>query len=282
MTAILLDGKKTSEKLLVEAAKKIKTFPKKLKLVVVMVGADPASRVYVRKKLEACQNVGIISEKVEYPESVSEKELLGKIRELNSDDSVTGMIVQLPLPKHISTPQVIREINPHKDVDGFHAYNLGKMFLSPEFEDLPPATPGGIILFLEEYNISVSGMNVVVIGKSNIVGKPIAIMLLNREATVTVCHRHTKNLAEHTKNADIVIVAAGKPNLLTADMIREGAIVIDVGTNHLENGKLVGDVDFENVAKKAKYITPVPGGVGPMTVAKLILNTIRAYERSTK
>ncbi|MFA7682025.1 MAG: bifunctional 5,10-methylenetetrahydrofolate dehydrogenase/5,10-methenyltetrahydrofolate cyclohydrolase, partial [Candidatus Peribacteraceae bacterium] len=202
------------------------------------------------------------------------------VDELNADADVSGFIVQLPLPAHLEkyVPQVIRAIDPHKDVDGFHAYNLGKMFLSKEFEHLPPATPSGIIALLEHYAIPVEGKHAVIVGRSNTVGKPIAIMLLNRSATVTVCHRHTQDLPFFTKQADILIVAVGKHNLITADMVKPGAVVIDVGMNRTEEG-LKGDVDFEAVKEIASAITPVPGGVGPMTVASLIQNCVRAKER---
>jgi 5,10-methylene-tetrahydrofolate dehydrogenase/Methenyl tetrahydrofolate cyclohydrolase len=192
---------------------------------------------------------------------------------------VTGFIVQLPLPRHIREPLVIRAIDPKKDVDGFHAYNLGKMFLSKDFEDLPPATPAGIIRLLDEYGIDPSGKEAVVVGRSNIVGKPISTMLLNRSATVTTCHSRTADLAVHTRRADILVVAVGKAHLITAEMVKPGAVVIDAGMNRLESGKLVGDVEFETVAEVAAHITPVPGGVGPMTVASLIANTVRAAER---
>lgn len=279
----ILDGKALSEKLLEEARKKVAKMQTKPKLVVIQVGKNSASNIYVRKKKEACEKVGIDFEEIMLTENISQEIVLQKIKDLNNDKIVSGIIVQLPIPKHISVPLVIREIEPKKDVDGFCAYNLGKVFLSKEFEHLPPATPLGIIKMLEEYNIDPKGMNAVVVGHSNIVGKPISMMLLNRDATVTTCHIHTKNLKEHTKNADLLVVAVGKINLITADMVKDGAIVIDVGMNrHPETGKLCGDTNFENVAKKTSYITPVPGGVGPMTVACLVLNTINAKERQEK
>ncbi len=279
MTPILLDGKALAEKMLAQAKRRVADFTSPPKLTVVMVGEDPASAVYVRNKAAACKKVGLLSEVVLLPKTISQEELLQKIVALNADPTVTGMIVQLPLPSQLYVPEIIRAIDPRKDVDGFHAYNLGKMFLSPEFEDLPPATPGGIIRLLEEYEIAVRGMNAVVIGHSNIVGKPISTMLLNRHATVTTCHIDTKDVSEFTKNADLIVVAVGKPNILTAEMVKEGVIVIDVGMNRLPDGKLVGDVDFAGVAPKCRFITPVPGGVGPMTVAKLIENTLHAKER---
>ncbi|MDH5597351.1 MAG: bifunctional 5,10-methylenetetrahydrofolate dehydrogenase/5,10-methenyltetrahydrofolate cyclohydrolase, partial [Candidatus Peregrinibacteria bacterium] len=210
---------------------------------------------------------------------ITQESLLEKIQELNEDDSVNGLIVQLPLPDQIYVPEVIRAVAPAKDVDGFHAYNIGKMFLSPEFEDLPPATPLGIVKLLDHYNIPIQGKEVVVVGHSNIVGKPISMMMLNRNATVTTCHIYTEDLSAHTKRADILVVAVGKEKLVTGDMVKDGVVVVDVGINRRADGTLCGDTDFEAISQKASYITPVPGGVGPMTVAALILNTIRATER---
>ncbi len=277
MTAQILDGKAVAEKLIAECqAKAAALHPT---LAVILVGEDPASAVYVRNKKLACEKAGIRSLSYEYPADISEMELLGKIQELNSDPEVTGFIVQLPLPKHISEPLVIRAIDPKKDVDGFHAYNIGKMFLSKDFEDLPPATPSGIIRLLDEYRIDPKGKEAVVVGRSNIVGKPISTMLLNRSATVTTCHSKTQDLAVHTRRADILIVAVGIADLITADMVKDGVVVVDAGMNRLDSGKLVGDVDFDGVVEKASYITPVPGGVGRMTVASLIVNTVHAAER---
>ena len=276
----ILDGKALSEKLIDSVKGKVSKL--KPKLAVIMVGDDPASLAYIRNKKRACERAGIEYEEHKFPTSITHNKLLKEIDKLNKDDSVNGFIVQIPLPEHIYLPEVIRAINPKKDVDGFNAYNIGKMFLSPEFEDLPPATPLGIVKLLDHYNIPIQGQEVVVVGHSNIVGKPISIMMLNRNATVTTCHIHTKDLASHTRRADILIVAVGKPNLITADMVKEGVVVVDVGMNKTRDGKLCGDVDFANVSKKASYITPVPGGVGPMTVAALILNTVRATERQLK
>ena len=276
----ILDGKALSEKLIDSVKGKVSKL--KPKLAVIMVGDDPASLAYIRNKKRACERAGIEYEEHKFPTSITHNKLLKEIDKLNKDDSVNGFIVQIPLPEHIYLPEVIRAINPKKDVDGFNAYNIGKMFLSPEFEDLPPATPLGIVKLLDHYNIPIQGQEVVVVGHSNIVGKPISIMMLNRNATVTTCHIHTKDLASHTRRADILIVAVGKPNLITADMVKEGVVVVDVGMNKTRDGKLCGDVDFPNVSKKASYITPVPGGVGPMTVAALILNTVRATERQLK
>jgi methylenetetrahydrofolate dehydrogenase (NADP+)/methenyltetrahydrofolate cyclohydrolase len=273
----ILDGKSLSEKLIDSV--KGKAAKLKPKLAVVMVGEDPASLVYVRNKKRACERAGIEYEELKFPTSITQDKLLKEIDKLNNDDSVNGFIVQIPLPEHIYLPEVIKAIDPQKDVDGFHAYNIGKMFLGPEFEDLPPATPFGVVKLLDYYDIPIQGKEVVVVGRSNIAGKPISVMMLNRDATVTTCHRFTKDLASHTRRADILIVAVGKRNLITADMVKEGVVIVDIGTNKKEDGKLCGDVDFENVGKKASYITPVPGGVGPMTVAALILNTVRATER---
>ncbi len=276
----ILDGKALSEKLIDSVKGKVSKL--KPKLAVIMVGDDPASLAYIRNKKRACERAGIEYEEHKFPTSITHNKLLKEIDKLNKDDSVNGFIVQIPLPEHIYLPEVIRAINPKKDVDGFNAYNIGKMFLSPEFEDLPPATPLGIVKLLDHYNIPIQGQEVVVVGHSNIVGKPISIMMLNRNATVTTCHIHTRDLASHTRRADILIVAVGKPNLITADMVKEGVVVVDVGMNKTRDGKLCGDVDFANVSKKASYITPIPGGVGPMTVAALILNTVRATERQLK
>jgi len=278
MPTTLLDGREASQALLESLKPKIKELDPKL--VIVQVGEDPASASYIRQKEKSCEKVGMRSEHKHLPEGTTFEELMQVIEELNSDQDVTGFIVQLPLPgdlqKHV--PQVIRAIDPKKDVDGFGAYNLGKMFLSKEFEHLPPATPAGIIALLEHYKIDVAGKNAVVLGRSNIVGKPMAVMLLNRSATVTVCHSRTDDITKYTKMADILIAAVGKPKMVTADMVKVGAVVIDVGMSRTDEG-LVGDVDFEAVKEKASAITPVPGGVGPMTVASLIRNCVRAKER---
>lgn len=276
----ILDGKALSEKLIDSVKDKAEELSPTL--AVILVGENPASMAYVRNKKKACERAGIEYREYRFPDSITQESLLHKINELNEDGSVNGIIVQLPLPEQIYVPEVIRAVAPAKDVDGFHAYNIGKMFLSPEFEDLPPATPLGIVKLLDHYDIPIQGQEVVVVGHSNIVGKPISMMMLNRDATVTTCHIYTKDLAVHTKRADILIVAVGKEKLITADMVKEGAVVIDVGINRREDGSLCGDVDFEAIKDKAGFITPVPGGVGPMTVAALILNTIRATERQRK
>ena len=273
----ILDGKALSE----ELVDSVKDKAEKLSptLAVILVGENPASMAYVRNKKKACERAGIEYIQHDFETTITQEDLLKKIDDINQNPNVNGLIVQLPLPDHIYVPDVIRSVDPSKDVDGFHAYNIGKMFLSPEFEDLPPATPLGIVKMLDNYDIPIQGKEVVVVGHSNIVGKPISMMMLNRDATVTTCHIHTKDLSAHTKCADILIVAVGKINLITADMVKDDVVIVDVGMNRTEEGKLCGDVDFGEVSKKASYITPVPGGVGPMTVAALILNTVRATER---
>jgi len=278
----LLDGRKVSKEMLLHLGKVVNHLKASHilpKLVVILVGKDPASLSYIKQKLKACAATGIEWEQFDYEESVTTEELIDKITELNEDETVHGILVQLPLPKHIFAPDVIKAIDPKKDVDGFTAYNLGKMFISPEFENLAPCTPLGIIKMLEYYKIDVKGKEVVVVGHSNIVGKPLASMLLNRDATVTICHIHTKDLAQHTKRADILCVGVGKTNLITADMVKDGVILVDIGVNRLDNGKLVGDADFDSIKDKASFITPVPGGVGPMTVACLMENTVVAAKR---
>lgn len=273
----LLDGKTLSATLIASVKEKAEKL--KATLAVILVGENPASLTYVKHKKKACESAGITYLEYRYPDTLSEQELIDQIETLNQNEAVNGILVQLPLPEHIRMPLVIRCLNPAKDVDGFHAYNVGKMFLSPEFEDLPPATPLGIIKLLDYYDLPLQGKEVVVVGHSNLVGKPISIMLLNRDATVTTCHIFTQDLASHTRRADILIVAVGKEKLITGDMVKEGVVVVDVGINRNAEGKLCGDVDFESVSQKASFITPVPGGVGPMTIAALILNIIRATER---
>lgn len=282
--ATLLDGRAVSDSLLaqvkgdVEELKQKGVFPK---LVVLFVGDNPASEVYVRRKQEACEKVGMLSEKLILPASISQDALIAEIERLNHDPEVNGMILQLPIPGHLDAPKIIKTIDPMKDVDGFQAYNVGKMFLSADFENMSPCTPKGITKILEFYKVDVAGKNAVVIGRSNIVGKPMAIMLLNRDATVTVCHSKTKDLAKFTREADLLVAAVGKPRFVTADMVKEGAVVIDVGMHRLDDGKLCGDVDFDSVEPKVSMITPVPGGVGPMTVACLLMNTVTAARKQT-
>ena len=281
--AKIIDGRKIANEIYTDLGKEVRKL--KLhhnllpKLVVILVGQNPASLSYIKQKQKACDKTGIDWEQFDYEEDITTEELIGKIEELNADTAVHGILVQLPLPKHVDIPLVIRAIDPKKDVDGFTAYNLGKMFLSTDFEDLAPCTPLGVIKMLEYSKIDPRGKEAVVVGHSNIVGKPLSAMLLNRGATVTTCHIDTQDLAFHTKRADILCVGVGKIGLISADMVKEGAVVIDIGINRTDDGKLVGDVDFEEIEKKASYITPVPGGAGPMTVAALMLNTVKAAKR---
>ncbi|OPA79740.1 bifunctional methylenetetrahydrofolate dehydrogenase/methenyltetrahydrofolate cyclohydrolase FolD [Campylobacter pinnipediorum] len=250
-------------------------------LAVILVGENKASQTYVASKEKACIQTGIKSIIHRLPESTTQSELLALINVLNLDDGVDGILVQLPLPKHIDTNTVLENIRCDKDVDGFHAINVGK--LASGFKDgFVPCTPLGIMNMLNEYNIDPAGKNAVIIGRSNIVGKPMASLLLNANATITITHSKTKNLKEICKNADIIVAAIGKPNFVTKDMVKDGAIVIDVGINRLDDGSLCGDVDFKNVAEKTSYITPVPGGVGPMTIAMLLKNTIKSTQNRAK
>jgi len=243
-------------------------------LAVVLVGEDPASQVYVGKKAKACAEAGFLSREYKLPADMSEEKLLSLINDLNKDQLIHGILVQLPLPKHISTEKIIAAIDPHKDVDGFHPYNVGSLVTgSPLFIS---CTPQGIMELIARTGIDLKGKEAVVVGRSNIVGKPIALLLLAQHATVTICHSRTKDLPAVTRRADILIAAIGKANMIKADMVKDGVIVIDVGVNRLENGKLAGDVDFNEVAPKASFITPVPGGVGPMTIAMLMKNTLDA------
>jgi methylenetetrahydrofolate dehydrogenase (NADP+)/methenyltetrahydrofolate cyclohydrolase len=281
--AKIIDGLKIANEMYQNLAKEVRELQVRHnvnpKLAVILVGKNPASLSYIKQKQKACVKTDIKWEQFDYEESVTTDELIEKINELNKDELVHGILVQLPLPKHISVPLVIRAIEPKKDVDGFTAYNIGKMFLGTEFEDLAPCTPLGVIKMLEYYDIPVRGKEVVVVGHSNIVGKPLSTMLLNRNGTVTTCHIDTKDLAFHTKRADIICVGVGKIGLITADMVKDGVVVVDIGCNKGADGKLKGDVDFEGIEKKASYITPVPGGAGPMTVACLMLNTVKAAKR---
>ena len=245
-------------------------------LAVILVGDDAASQVYVRNKAKACEDVGMHSEVFRYPDDVSETEVLEKIGELNEDRLIHGILVQLPLPRHVDNQKVLEAISPYKDVDGFHKHNVGALVTGQS--DFPPCTPHGVMVLLDYYQVPIEGCNAVVIGRSNIVGKPMALMLLARSATVTICTSKTRDLSQFTQIADIVVAAVGKAGLVTADMIKEGAAVIDVGMNRLPSGKLGGDVDFDNVKEKAGFITPVPGGVGPMTITMLLDNTLKAAE----
>lgn len=289
---MILDGKMVSDSILSETNRKIENHIEKSRetigytikrpsMAIIIVGSNPASETYVNAKMKACEKSGIDSKLIRFDENVTNYELLTEVKKLNKSH-FDGFIVQLPLPQHIDTDGIINEISAYKDIDGFHPLNFGKMSIGQKA--MRPATPYGILKLLQHYQIETKGKKVVVIGRSNLVGKPISIMLGNDfeigRATVTSCDINTPKelLCEETKRADIVIVAVGKPNLLTADMIKQGAIVIDVGINRTEEGKLVGDVDFENVSKKTSWITPVPGGVGPMTIAGLILNTYESWK----
>lgn len=247
-------------------------------LAVILVGDDPASAVYVRNKHKGCLEVGINSYEITMPKETTEDELIAKIDELNSDDKVHGILVQLPLPKHISEEKIINRISPAKDVDAFHPVNVGK--ITNGKYDFIPCTPAGIMELLHFYNVEISGKECVVIGRSNIVGKPMALLLLAENGTVTVCHSRTKDLAEVARRADILVVAIGKPNFVGADMVKPGAVVIDVGINRLDDGKLCGDVNYAEVEPIASKITPVPGGVGPMTITMLLKNTFTAAKKS--
>ena len=277
--AVLIDGKKISAQVKDECKERVAKENMDVTLAVIQVGNDPASTVYVGNKKKACEYVGIHSLSYELPEETTEEELLALVEKLNADDTVNGILVQLPLPSHINEDKVIQTISPKKDVDGFHPQSVGALSIGqPGFVS---CTPAGIIQLLKRSGVVIDGKECVIVGRSNIVGKPMAMLMLRENATVTVCHSHTKDLKEVTKRADILIVAIGKPKMITADYVKEGAVVIDVGIHRPEGGKLCGDVDFDSVEKTASAITPVPGGVGPMTIAMLMNNcveTIRGRE----
>ena len=281
---VKIDGKAFSqvilEKIREEHNQLKEKYGKQAGLAVVIVGNNPASQVYVRNKIKACENVGFYSENIELDENISKEELLQEIDKLNKNDRINGILVQLPLPSHINELKIIDSISPEKDVDGFHVANIGKMVIGDETGFLS-CTPYGIMQLLEEYKIEIAGKDAVVIGRSNIVGKPMALMLIQKGATVQVCNSRTKDLRKKLNDADIIIVAAGVPKLLKKEDVKEGAVVIDVGINRVD-GKICGDVDYEEVAERASYITPVPGGVGPMTIASLIKNTFKSYKNSLK
>lgn len=279
--AEIIDGKALRNRILEGLKAEVKKLEKKPFLAVIIVGNDPASKIYVSNKKKTALELGFQSVVIEMPENTPEKVLLEKIEELNKNKEVNAILVQLPLPAHISTERVIETVSPEKDVDCFHPFNTGKIAQNAR-PFVYPCTPKGIIRLLEEYKIPVAGKNAVVIGRSNIVGRPVAAMLTNLDATVTICHSKTQNLSEITKNADILISAAGSRGLVTADMVKDGAAVFDVGMNRDENGKLAGDVDFEAVKEKASFITPVPGGVGPMTICTLMTNTFELFRRQNK
>ncbi len=277
----LIDGKSLSKKVQSSVQAEVEKLKQEKNIVpglaVVIVGDDPASHAYVSMKEKACKTVGFYSIAHKMPDTITEDEIIQIITMMNNNPHIHGILVQLPLPAHIDSNKILEVIDPKKDVDGFHAYNVGRMVTN--LDSFVACTPLGVMKMFEEYNINLQGKSVVVVGASNIVGKPMASLLLNANATVTVTHIYTKNLASYTRNADIVIVGVGQPNLITEDMVKDGAIVIDIGINRLENGKLVGDVDFTNVSTKCSYITPVPGGVGPMTIAMLLSNTLKATKQ---
>lgn len=283
MTARIIDGKAIS--LEVRAEWKIRADALKARgitpgLAVIIVGEDPASKVYVGNKIKACAELGIYSEHIELPGDTSEAELLEQIARLNADPKIHGFLVQLPVPKHIDSNKVLLAVSPNKDVDGFHPMNVGELVTgNPKFQ---PCTPFGVMKLLEKSGVEIEGKHAVIVGRSNIVGKPMALMLLQKNATVTICTSKTVDLAKFTRDADILVVATGKPQMITGDMIKPGAAVIDVGINRLPNGKLVGDVDFDSAKEVAGWITPVPGGVGPMTITMLVASTVMAAERSSK
>jgi methylenetetrahydrofolate dehydrogenase (NADP+)/methenyltetrahydrofolate cyclohydrolase len=282
MTAKIIDGKAVAQAVRLDCKRRVdalkQRFGRAPGLAVVMVGDNPASTVYVRNKIRACNDVGIRSERIVFPATANEEEVVGTIAGLCANPMVDGILVQLPLPKDFSIERVLGAIDAEKDVDGFHLYNVGGLVVGNTV--FPPCTPYGVMKLLAHEGIEVAGKNAVVVGASNIVGKPMALMLMQREATVSICHARTTDLAQYTILADILVVAAGRPNLILQQMVKTGAVVIDVGINRLENGRLVGDCDFEGVSKKASYLTPVPGGVGPMTVTMLLVNTINSAERS--
>ncbi len=276
--AIILDGKKLRDKILEELAQRLEKYDSRPTLAVILAGDNPASRIYVNNKKKTAEKLGINSVVINYPSNVDETTILKKIEELNNDETITAILVQLPLPEHIDKFNIINAIKPEKDVDGFTIENSGKLFTGIK-PHAYPCTPRGIIRLLDEYNIEIEGKHVVIAGRSNIVGKPLSQMLLARNATVTVCHSRTKNLAEITKTADIVVSAVGG-KIIGKNMLKSGCVVIDVGIFKDENGKTRGDVDFEEVSSNASYITPVPGGVGPMTIAMLMSNTVELFEKS--
>ena len=283
MTARIIDGKAIAQQ--VRAEWKVRADALKLRgmtpgLAVIIVGEDPASKVYVSNKVKACAEMGLHSEHIVMPADTPEATLLAKIYSLNADSKIHGLLVQLPLPKHIDSNKVLLAISPEKDVDGFHPMNVGALVGGNT--ELPPCTPHGAMMLLEKMGVAIEGKHAVVVGRSNIVGKPMALMLLQENATVTICTSKTIDLGKYTRDADILVVATGKPQMITGDMIKPGAAVIDVGINRLANGKLVGDVDFDSAKKVAGWITPVPGGVGPMTITMLVANAVRAAERAAE
>lgn len=280
----IIDGKKVAEHLRKEVREEVKKLKEETNIVpglaAVLVGNNPASQIYVRNKRKACEEVGIYSEEYNLPEDITEGDLLSLVEKLNHDEKIHGILLQLPLSKQINEAKILRAVSPMKDIDGFHPENVGLLVEgNPRFI---PCTPYGIIKLLDYYGIEIQGKEAVVVGRSNIVGKPISLLLLHRHATVTISHSRTRSLAEVTLRADILVAAIGRAKLITEDMVKEGATVIDVGINRLPDGKLSGDVDFERVSEKASYITPVPGGVGPMTIGMLLWNTLSSAKNSQK
>jgi len=274
----LIDGKSLANKVQVSVTSEVEKLKQEQNIVpglaVILIGDDPASHAYVKMKAKACEKVGFYSITHNMPDTISQDEIIATIEMMNNNPRIDGILVQLPLPKHVDTDKILEVIDPKKDVDGFHAYNMGRLVTN--LDSFVACTPLGVMKMFEEYNIELKGQDVCVVGASNIVGKPMAALLLNADATVTVTHIHTKDLKAHTSKADIIIVGVGVAGLIKSDMVKEGAIVIDIGINRIEDGSLVGDVDFTEVSQKCSYITPVPGGVGPMTIAMLLSNTLKA------
>lgn len=274
----LIDGKSLAKKVQTTIATEVAKLKQEKNIVpglaVILIGDDPASHAYVKMKAKACENVGFYSITHNMPDTISQDEIIATIEMMNNNPRIDGILVQLPLPKQVDTDKILEVIDPKKDVDGFHAYNVGRLVTG--LDSFVACTPLGVMKMFEEYNIELRGKDVCVVGASNIVGKPMASLLLNAEATVTITHIYTKDLKAHTSKADIVVVGVGVPGLIKEDMVKEGAIVIDIGINRIEDGSLVGDVDFKNVSPKCSYITPVPGGVGPMTIAMLLSNTLKS------
>jgi methylenetetrahydrofolate dehydrogenase (NADP+)/methenyltetrahydrofolate cyclohydrolase len=272
----IIDGKQIAQNLRNDIAQQVKKLDRAPGLAVILVGDDPASAVYVRNKDNACKEVGFYSEKINKPADITQKELLDEVERLNNDDKIDGILVQLPLPKHLDANLVIETISPEKDVDGFHSENIGKLMQNKPY--LRPCTPKGVMTMLATTGIDLVGKDCVVVGASNIVGRPMAMELLNARATVTICNSRTTNLSTKLQQADVIVVAVGIPQMIQGDWVKPGAVVIDVGINRLDSGKLVGDVDFDSATANAAWMTPVPGGVGPMTIATLLENTLTAYQ----
>ncbi|MCQ2935819.1 bifunctional methylenetetrahydrofolate dehydrogenase/methenyltetrahydrofolate cyclohydrolase FolD [Helicobacter pylori] len=281
---VLLDGQALAYDIEKDLKNKIQTITaqthKSPKLAVILVGKDPASITYVNMKIKACERVGMDFDLKTLQEDITEAELLSLIKDYNTDQNISGVLVQLPLPRHIDTKMILEAIDPNKDVDGFHPLNIGK--LCTQKESFLPATPMGVMRLLEHYHIGIKGKDVAIIGASNIIGKPLSMLMLNAGASVSVCHILTKDISFYTQNADIVCVGVGKPDLIKASMLKKGAVVVDIGINHLNDGRIVGDVDFTNAQKVAGFITPVPKGVGPMTIVSLLENTLIAFEKQQR